>query len=177
CVQSIGDSFGGINLEDIAAPDCFIIEQKLKEVLNIPIFHDDQHGTAVITTAALINALDVSKKKISDVKIVVNGAGASAIACVNLFKNIGAKNDNVVMLDRKGVIYKGRDNMDQFKSAHAVETKLRTLKEVIKGADVFLGLSAKDTVTQDMIKLMAKNPIIFVCANPDPEIKPELIDQ
>ena len=177
CVQSIGDSFGGINLEDIAAPDCFIIEQKLKEVLDIPIFHDDQHGTAVITTAALINALDISKKKINNVKIVVNGAGASAIACVNLFKSIGAKNDNVVMLDRKGVIYKGRDNMDHFKSAHAVETKLRTLKEVIKGADVFLGLSAKDTVTQDMIKLMAKNPIIFVCANPDPEIKPELIDK
>ncbi len=177
CVQSIGDSFGGINLEDIAAPDCFIIEQKLKEVLNIPIFHDDQHGTAVITTAALINALDVSKKKINNVKIVVNGAGASAIACVNLFKSIGAKNDNVVMLDRKGVIYKGRDNMDQFKSAHAVETKLRILKEAIKGADVFLGLSAKDTVTQDMIKSMAKNPIIFVCANPDPEIKPELIDE
>ncbi|MBO6482520.1 MAG: NADP-dependent malic enzyme [Pelagibacteraceae bacterium] len=177
CVQSIGDSFGGINLEDIAAPDCFIIEQKLKEVLDIPIFHDDQHGTAVITTAALINALDVSKKKINNVKIVVNGAGASAIACVNLFKSIGAKNDNVVMLDRKGVIYKGRDNMDQFKSAHAVETKLRSLKEVIKGADIFLGLSAKDTVTQDMIKSMAKNPIIFACANPDPEIKPELIDE
>jgi len=177
CVQSIGDSFGGINLEDIAAPDCFIIEQKLKEVLNIPIFHDDQHGTAVITTAALINALDISKKKISDVKIVVNGAGASAIACVNLFKSIGAKNDNVIMLDRKGVIYKGRDNMDQFKSTHAVETKLRTLKEAIKGADVFLGLSAKDTVAQDMIKSMAKNPIIFACANPDPEIKPELIDE
>jgi malate dehydrogenase (oxaloacetate-decarboxylating)(NADP+) len=125
----------------------------------------------------LINALDVSKKKINDVKIVVNGAGASAIACVNLFKSIGAKNDNVVMLDRKGVIYKGRDNIDQFKSAHAVETKLRTLKEVIKGADIFLGLSAKDTVTQDMIKSMAKNPIIFACANPDPEIKPELIDE
>ena len=177
CVQSIGDSFGGINLEDIAAPDCFIIEQKLKEVLNIPIFHDDQHGTAVITTAALINALDISKKKINDVKIVVNGAGASAIACVNLFKSIGAKNNNVVMLDRKGVIYKGRDNIDQFKSAHAIETKLRTLKEVMKGADIFLGLSAKDTVTQDMIKSMAKNPIIFACANPDPEIKPELIDE
>ena len=177
CVQSIGDSFGGINLEDIAAPDCFIIEQKLKEVLDIPIFHDDQHGTAVITTAALINALDISKKKINNVKIVINGAGASAIACVNLFKSIGAKNENVIMLDRKGVIYKGRDNMDQFKSAHAVETKLRILKEAIKGADVFLGLSAKDTVTQDMIKSMAKNPIIFVCANPDPEIKPELIDE
>ncbi len=177
CVQNIGDSFGGINLEDIAAPDCFIIEQKLKEVLDIPIFHDDQHGTAVITTAALINALDISKKKINNVKIVINGAGASAIACVNLFKSIGAKNENVIMLDRKGVIYKGRDNMDQFKSAHAVETKLRILKEAIKGADVFLGLSAKDTVTQDMIKSMAKNPIIFVCANPDPEIKPELIDE
>ena len=172
-IKNIGGTFGGINLEDIAAPDCFIIEQKLKEVLDIPIFHDDQHGTAIITTAALINALDISKKKIGDVKIVVNGAGASAIACTNLFKSSGVKNENVIMCDRKGVIYKGRDNVDQFKSRHAAVTKLRTLQEAMKGADVFLGLSAKDVVTKNMVKSMAKNPIIFACANPDPEIKPE----
>ena len=172
-IKNIGGTFGGINLEDIAAPDCFIIEQKLKEVLDIPIFHDDQHGTAIITTAALINALDISKKKIGDVKIVVNGAGASAIACTNLFKSSGVKNENVIMCDRKGVIYKGRNNVDQFKSRHAAVTKLRTLQEAMKGADVFLGLSAKDVVTKNMVKSMAKNPIIFACANPDPEIKPE----
>tara|TARA_B100000579_G_scaffold407942_1_gene395622 strand:- start:468 stop:2759 length:2292 start_codon:yes stop_codon:yes gene_type:complete len=177
CIQNIGNSFGGINLEDIAAPDCFVIEQKLRETLDIPIFHDDQHGTAIITTAALINALDISKKKIENVKITVNGAGASAIACVNLFKSIGAKKENIIMLDTKGVLYKGRDNLDEFKSAHAINTKLRNLKEAIKNADVFLGLSAKDTVTQEMIKSMAKDPIIFCCANPDPEIKPELIDE
>ena len=177
CIQNIGNSFGGINLEDIAAPDCFIIESKLRETLDIPIFHDDQHGTAIITTAALINALDISKKKVSDVKIVVNGAGASAIACANLFKKIGIKGENILMLDRKGVIYKGRDNVDQFKSAYAVETKLRTLSEAIKGADIFLGLSAKNVLTKDMVKSMARNPIIFACANPDPEIKPELVDE
>ena len=136
-IKNIAGTFGGINLEDIAAPDCFIIEQKLKEVLDIPVFHDDQHGTAIITTAALINALDISKKKIENVKIVVNGAGASAIACTNLFKSSGVKNENVIMCDRKGVIYKGRENVDQFKSAHAANTKLRTLEEAMKGADVF----------------------------------------
>ena len=176
-IKNISGTFGGINLEDIAAPDCFIIEQKLKEVLDIPVFHDDQHGTAIITTAALINALDISKKNISNVKIVVNGAGASAQACANLFKSSGVKNQNIIMCDSKGVIYTGRKNIDQFKSGHAVETKLRTLKEAIKGADVFLGLSAKDVVSQDMVKSMAKNPIIFACANPDPEIKPELIKE
>ena len=176
-IKNISGTFGGINLEDIAAPDCFIIEQKLKEVLDIPVFHDDQHGTAIITTAALINALDISKKKISDVRIVVNGAGASAQACANLFKSSGVKNENIIMCDSKGVIFKGRQNIDQFKSAHAVETKLKTLKEAIKGADVFLGLSAKDVVTKEMVKSMAKNPIIFACANPDPEIKPELIKE
>ena len=176
-IKNIGNTFGGINLEDIAAPDCFIIEQKLKELLDIPVFHDDQHGTAIITTAALINALDISKKKIEDVKVVVNGAGASAIACTNLFKLTGIKNENVIMCDRKGVIYKGRENIDQFKSAHANETKLRTLAEAIKNADVFLGLSAKDVLTKDMVKSMAKNPIIFACANPDPEIKPELVEE
>ena len=177
CIRNIGNSFGGINLEDIAAPDCFIIEKKLKESLDIPIFHDDQHGTAIITSAALINALDLSNKKPSDVKIVINGAGASALACANLFKSIGIKTGNIIMLDRKGVIYKGRDNVDQFKSAYAVETKLRTLKEAMKGADVFLGLSAKNVLDKDMVKSMAKNPIIFACANPDPEIKPELVEE
>ena len=177
CIQNIGNSFGGINLEDIAAPDCFIIERKLRETLDIPIFHDDQHGTAIITSAALINALDISNKKSGDVKVVINGAGASALACANLFKSIGIKTQNIIMLDRKGVIYKGRDNVDQFKSAYAIETKLRTLKEAMVGADVFLGLSAKDVLTQDMVKSMAKNPIIFACANPDPEIKPELVDE
>ena len=176
-IKNIGNTFGGINLEDIAAPDCFLIEQKLKELLDIPVFHDDQHGTAIITTAALINALNISNKKIEDVKIVVNGAGASAIACTNLFKSYGVKNENVIMCDRKGVIYKGRENVDQFKSAHAVETKLRTLDEAMKNADVFLGLSAKDVVSKEMIKSMAKNPIIFACANPDPEIKPEIIQE
>ena len=176
-IKNIGGTFGGINLEDIAAPDCFIIEQKLKELLDIPIFHDDQHGTAIITTAALINALDISGKKIDDVKIVVNGAGASAQACANLFKSSGVKSENIIMCDSKGVIYKGRKNIDQFKSAHAVETKLRTLEEAMNGADVFLGLSAKDVVSKEMIRSMSKNPIVFACANPDPEIKPELIKE
>ncbi len=177
-ISKIAVTFGGINLEDIAAPDCFIIEQKLKELVDIPIFHDDQHGTAIITTAGLINALDISGKSIKDVKIVVNGAGASAIACTELFKNSGVPNENVIMLDRKGVIYRGRsEGMDQWKSKHAVETKKRTLAEAIEGADVFLGLSAKDVLTKDMVKSMAKNPIIFACANPDPEIKPELVQE
>ena len=174
-IKNIGGTFGGINLEDIAAPDCFIIEQKLKELLDIPIFHDDQHGTAIITTAALINALDISNKKIEEVKVVVNGAGASAQACANLFKSSGVTSKNIIMCDSKGVIYKGRKNIDQFKSAHAIETKFKTLAEAMKDSDVFLGLSAKDVVSKEMVKSMAKNPIIFACANPDPEIKPELI--
>ena len=175
-IKNIGGTFGGINLEDIAAPDCFIIEQKLKELLDIPIFHDDQHGTAIITTAALINALDISKK-IDEVKVVINGAGASAQACANLFKSSGVKGENIIMCDSKGVIYKGRKNIDQFKSAFAANTKLRNLDEAMKGADVFLGLSARDVVSKNMVKSMAKNPIIFACANPDPEIKPELIKE
>jgi len=177
CIASLGKSFGGINLEDIAAPDCFIIEEKLKEKLDIPIFHDDQHGTAIITLAALINALDISKKSIGNIKVVVNGAGASAMACTNLFKNSGVKKDNITMLDRKGVIYRGRDNLNQWKSAHAIETKNRTLENAIKGADVFLGLSAKGVLTKSMVKSMGKNPIIFACANPDPEITPEEINE
>ena len=172
-ITKFGKSFGGINLEDIAAPDCFIIEEKLKKSLDIPIFHDDQHGTAIITLAALINALDISGKSIKNIKVVVSGAGAAAIACTNLFKNNGLPSKNVIMLDSKGVIYRGRDNLDQWKSAHAVNTKLRTLEQVIDGADVFLGLSGKNVLTKDMVKKMAKNPIIFACANPDPEIKPE----
>ena len=176
-IKNFAPSFGGINLEDIAAPDCFIIEQKLKEILDIPVFHDDQHGTAIITTAALINALDISGKSIKEIKIVVNGAGASAQACTELFKNSGVKSENIIMLDRKGVIYKGRpDGIDQWKSRYANETKLRTLEEAINGADVFLGLSAKGALKKEHVKTMAKNPIIFACANPDPEITPEEIN-
>jgi len=175
-IKNFSCSFGGINLEDIASPDCFIIEEKLKELLDIPVFHDDQHGTAIITTAALINALDISGKSIKNIKIVVNGAGASAIACTNLFKNSGVLNENVTMVDRKGVIYRGRtEGMDQWKSAHAIDTKNRTLEEAINGADVFLGLSAKGALKKELVKTMAKNPIIFACANPDPEITPEEI--
>ena len=177
-IKNFAPSFGGINLEDIAAPDCFIIEQKLKEILDIPVFHDDQHGTAIITTAALINALDISGKSIKDIKIVVNGAGASAIACTELFKRTGVPHENVIMLDRKGVIYKGRpEKVDQWKSRHAVETKKRSLEDAIDGADVFLGLSAKGALPKAFVKKMAKNPIIFACANPDPEITPEEIEE
>jgi malate dehydrogenase (oxaloacetate-decarboxylating)(NADP+) len=177
CIAKIGNSFGGINLEDIAAPDCFIIEQELKNKLKIPVFHDDQHGTAIITVAGILNALEIVKKSIKKVKIVANGAGAAGISCISLLKAMGLPDENVVMLDREGVIYKGRPKVDQFKSTHAVDTKLRTLEEAMKGADIFLGLSAKNVVTPAMVKSMAKDPIIFACANPDPEILPELIEQ
>ena len=176
-IKSISGSFGGINLEDIAAPDCFIIEEKLKKILDIPVFHDDQHGTAIITTAALLNALDISKKSIKKIKVVVNGAGASAIACTNLFKKIGVPYKNIVMLDSKGVLYKGRDNLNKWKSEHAIITKKRKLEEVIEGADVFLGLSSKSILSKKMVKSMSKNPIIFACANPDPEITPEEVEE
>ena len=176
-IKNFAPSFGGINLEDIAAPDCFIIEEKLKEILDIPVFHDDQHGTAIITTAALINALDISKKKIDKIKVVVNGAGASAMACTNLFKKSGVPQKNITMIDRKGVIFRGRENLNQWKSAHAIETKDRSLDDAIKDADVFLGLSAKGALTKNMVEKMAKNPIIFACANPDPEITPEEIEE
>ena len=176
-ITNFSKSFGGINLEDIAAPDCFIIEKKLKEKLDIPVFHDDQHGTAIITTAALINALDISKKSIKKIKIVINGAGASAIACSNLFMTNGVPKENITMLDRKGVIYKGRDNLNHWKSSHAIKTKDRTLEQAIKGADVFLGLSTKGILTKKMVKSMSKNPIIFACANPDPEITPEEVNE
>ena len=176
-IKNFSPSFGGINLEDIAAPDCFIIEEKLKEILDIPVFHDDQHGTAIITTAALINALDINKKSIDKIKVVINGAGASAMACSNLFKNNGVSQENITMVDRTGVIYRGRKNLNQWKSIHAIETSDRSLDDAIKDADVFLGLSAKGALTKNMVKKMAKNPIIFACANPDPEITPEEIEE
>ncbi len=176
-IKNFAKSFGGINLEDIAAPDCFIIEEKLKEILDIPVFHDDQHGTAIITTAALINAVDIAKKNLKKIKIVINGAGAAAMACANLFKSSGVPQKNITMLDRKGVIYRGRDNLNQWKSAHAVETNNRTLTDAINNADVFLGLSAAGALKTEMVKKMAKNPIIFACANPDPEITPEKVEE
>ena len=173
-VRLMGPTFGGINLEDIKAPECFIIEQRLKEEMDIPVFHDDQHGTAVICAAGLINALHISGKKIEDVKIVLNGAGAAGIACLELLKAMGAKHDNCIMCDTKGVIYQGRtEGMNQWKSAHAAQTKARTLDDAMKDCDVFLGVSAKGAVTQDMVSKMAKNPVIFAMANPDPEITPE----
>lgn len=173
-VRLMGPTFGGINLEDIKAPECFIIEQRLKEEMDIPVFHDDQHGTAVICAAGLINALYISGKKIEDVKIVLNGAGAAGIACIELLKSMGARHENCIVCDTKGVIYQGRtEGMNQWKSAHAVKTELRSLDDAMKGADVFLGVSAKGAVTQEMLESMADNPVIFAMANPDPEITPE----
>jgi|TARA_B110000908_G_scaffold169423_1_gene226548 malate dehydrogenase (oxaloacetate-decarboxylating)(NADP+) len=173
-VRLMGPTFGGINLEDIKAPECFIIEQRLKEEMDIPVFHDDQHGTAVICAAGLINALHLSGKKIEDVKIVLNGAGAAGIACLELLKAMGARNDNCIMCDTKGVIYQGRtEGMNQWKSAHAVKTDARSLDDAMKGCDVFLGVSAKGAVTPSMVASMADNPVIFAMANPDPEITPE----
>ncbi len=176
-IKNFSGSFGGINLEDIAAPNCFIIEEKLKKILDIPVFHDDQHGTAIITSAALINAIDIAKKNIKKIKVVVNGAGASAMACTNLFKKIGVLNKNIIMIDRKGVIYKGRKDLNKWKSDHALETNNRSLSDAIKGADVFLGLSSAGVLKKEMIKKMSKNPIIFACANPDPEITPEEVEE
>ena len=173
-VKLMGPTFGGINLEDIKAPECFIIEQALKEVMDIPVFHDDQHGTAVICAAGLVNALHLSGKKIQDVKIVLNGAGAAGIACIELLKSMGAKHNNCIVCDTKGVIYQGRtEGMNQWKSAHAISTELRSLEDAMSGADVFLGVSVKGAVTAEMVKSMAPDPVIFAMANPDPEITPE----
>ena len=173
-VKLMGPTFGGINLEDIKAPECFIIEQALKEVMDIPVFHDDQHGTAVICAAGLINALHLSGKKIQDVKIVLNGAGAAGIACIELLKSMGAKHNNCIVCDTKGVIYQGRtEGMNQWKSAHAISTELRSLEDAMVGADVFLGVSVKGAVTPAMVESMAPDPVIFAMANPDPEITPE----
>ena len=174
CVKLLGKSWGGINLEDIKAPECFIIEQRLRELMDIPVFHDDQHGTAIIAAAGLINALELTGRDRGNVKVVVNGAGASAISCVELIKGFGVAPDNVILCDSRGVIYQGREaGMNQWKSAHAVPTPLRSLEEAMRGADVFFGLSVKDAVSQEMVRSMAPNPIIFAMANPDPEITPE----
>ena len=173
-VRYLGPSFGGINLEDIRAPDCFIIEQRLREVMDIPIFHDDQHGTAIIAMAGLINALHLTGRDMKTAKLVCNGAGAAAIACVELIKSTGMRPENVTLCDTKGVVYKGRaEGMNQWKSAHAVDTKARTLAEALDGADIFFGLSVKGAVNTDMVRSMAPNPIIFAMANPDAEISPE----
>ncbi len=177
-VKLMGPTFGGINLEDIKAPECFIIEQRLKEEMDIPVFHDDQHGTAVICAAGLINALHISGKKLADCKIVLNGAGAAGIACLELIKAMGARHDNCIMCDTKGVIYQGRtEGMNQWKSAHAANTDARTLADAMKGADVFLGVSAKGAVTREMVSDMADHPVIFAMANPDPEITPEEVHE
>ena len=175
-VRYLGPSFGGINLEDIKAPECFIIEQRLRELMDIPVFHDDQHGTAIIAAAGLLNAIDLTGRKIKDITLVINGAGAAAIACAELVKTMGVPHDHVLLCDTKGVIYQGREQgMNQWKSAHAANTKLRTLDEAMKGADVFFGLSVKDAVSQEMVKSMAAKPIVFAMANPDPEITPEAV--
>ncbi len=176
CVRFLGPSFGGINLEDIKAPECFIIEQRLREIMNIPVFHDDQHGTAIIAAAGLINALHLTGRNIKDTKLVVNGAGAAAIACVELVKAMGMSADNVILCDSKGVIYQGREEgMNQWKSAHAAVTDARTLEQAMDGADVFFGLSVKGAVSGGMVESMAEKPIIFAMANPDPEITPEAV--
>ena len=173
-VSLLGPSFGGINLEDIAAPECFIIEQRLREIMDIPVFHDDQHGTAIITAAGLMNALHLTGRDFKDIKVVCNGAGSASIACVELIKAIGVPHNNIILVDRTGVIYQGREKgMNQWKSAHAVKTNARSLDEAIEGADVFLGLSVSGAVTKEMVKKMADEPIIFAMANPDPEILPE----
>jgi len=173
-VRYLGPSFGGINLEDIKAPECFVIEQRLRELMDIPVFHDDQHGTAIIAAAGMINALHLTGRDVKDVRMVVNGAGAAGIACTELMKAMGMRHENVILCDTKGVVYQGRtDGMNQWKSAHAVRTEARSLADALKGADVFFGLSAKGAVTQEMLRTMAANPIVFAMANPDPEITPE----
>jgi malate dehydrogenase (oxaloacetate-decarboxylating)(NADP+) len=174
CVKLLGPSFGGINLEDIKAPECFIIEQRLRELMNIPVFHDDQHGTAIIATAGLINALEITGRDMKTAKLVCNGAGAAGIACIELVKSLGFSPENVILCDTKGVVYQGRtEGMNQWKSAHAAKTDARTLADAMDGADIVFGLSARGAFTNAMIASMAKNPIIFAMANPDPEITPE----
>lgn len=173
-VMGIHKTFGGINLEDIKAPECFEIERVLKEQCDIPVFHDDQHGTAIVVGAGVLNALELQKKKIEDIKVVCVGAGAAGVASIRLLIELGAKKENILTLDRKGVIHSRRDDLSQFKAALAVDTTKRTLNDAIEDADVFIGVSGPDMLTQDMVKLMAPRPIIFALANPDPEIRPEL---
>ena len=173
-VESIADTFGGINLEDIKAPECFEIEQELIKRCNIPVFHDDQHGTAIVTAAGMLNALEIQGKKIDDAIFVCLGAGAAAIACMTMIVKCGALRENVYMLDRQGVIHTRREDLNEYKALFANNTDKRTLQDVIKDADVFLGLSGADLLAADDIALMAPNPVIFACSNPDPEIKPEL---
>src|SRR5215469_6609454 len=174
CVRFLGQTFGGINLEDIKAPECFLIEQKLRELLDVPVFHDDQHGTAIIAAAGLLNALDLTGREIANTKLVCNGAGAAGIACLELLRAIGVRPENLILADTKGVIYEGRrEGMNQWKSGFAVKTKARSLADALEGADVFFGLSVKGAVSQDMVKSMADKPIIFAMANPDPEISVE----
>jgi malate dehydrogenase (oxaloacetate-decarboxylating)(NADP+) len=172
-VRYLGPSFGGINLEDIRAPECFIIEQRLRELMDIPVFHDDQHGTAIVATAGLINACHLTGRELADTRIVVNGAGAAAIACVELIKAMGARGEHIVLCDTKGVVHRDRTDLNQWKSAHASTTKARTLGEALDGAEVFFGLSVKGALSQDMMRRMGPRPIIFAMANPDPEITPE----
>ena len=172
-VKNIGDTWGGINLEDIKSPECFVIESELQDLLDIPVFHDYQHGTAIISTAGLINACHITGKKLEDVKVVLAGAGAAGLSSIGLMKAVGVRAENTVIVDRDGVVYKGRDNVDQWKAAHATDTPHRTLAEAMVGADVVLGLSAKGAITKEMVASMAPNPIIFAMANPDPEITPE----
>ena len=172
-IAALEPTLGGVNLEDIKAPECFYIEKKLRERMNIPVFHDDQHGTAIISAAALLNGLELVGKKIGDVKMAVSGAGAAAIACLDLLVSLGAKRDNIILTDTKGVVYKGRqESMDPYKEAYARDTNARTLSDVIGGADVFLGLSAGGVLKADMVKEMAGTPLIMALANPDPEILP-----
>ncbi|MFQ3209982.1 MAG: malate dehydrogenase (oxaloacetate-decarboxylating)(NADP+) [Colwellia sp.] len=173
-VANIADSFGGINLEDIKAPECFVIEKALIERCNIPIFHDDQHGTAIVTAAGMMNALDIQGKDIKQANIVCLGAGAAAIACMELLIKCGAQRKNIYMLDSKGIVHTRRDDLNEYKRLFANNTDKRTLDDAIVGADVFVGVSGSNLLNQDQVKLMAKNPIIFACSNPDPEIKPEL---
>jgi len=175
-VKNIGDTFGGINLEDIKSPECFRVETELQELLDIPVFHDDQHGTAIISAAGLINACAITGRRLEDIKLVLCGAGAAGIASLELVKAMGVRPENCIAVDNTGVIWRGRErNMNQWKSAHAVDTDARTLADAMRGADVFLGLSAKDVVSQDMVRSMAPKPIIFAMANPDPEITPEAV--
>ncbi|PZN99619.1 MAG: NADP-dependent malic enzyme [Alphaproteobacteria bacterium] len=172
-VKNIGDTWGGINLEDIKSPECFVIESELQDLLDIPVFHDDQHGTAIISTAGLINACHITGKKLEDIKVVLAGAGAAGLSSIALMKAVGVRAENTVIVDRDGVVYRGRENVDQWKAAHATDTPHRTLAEAMVGADVVLGLSAKGAITKEMVASMAPRPIIFAMANPDPEITPE----